>query len=132
MEDNKNDFILILAGYGYEMEQFLRINPGMPSRFPITLTFDDYCDTELMEISQLMLRERQYRLSREAEQKLRQHLKTTTQERSRNFSNARMVRNVIERAIRLHAVRLLDAPNPTREDLMTIQEQDLELGEVTA
>lgn len=129
MEDNKNDFVLILAGYGHEMEAFLRTNPGLPSRFPIVLEFEDYGDSELMQIADMMLRQREYKLSTEASHKLRHHLRQAAAEGRRNFSNARMVRNIIERAIRLQAVRLLNASRPTRDELMRIEPDDLVLGE---
>jgi stage V sporulation protein K len=129
MEDHKNDFILILAGYGYEMDLFLRTNPGLPSRFPITVTFEDYEENELMQIAKFMLRSREYRLSTEADVKLRQYLRACIQHRKVNFSNARMVRNIIERAIRQQAVRLLHVKSPTREELMMITADDLVLEE---
>ncbi len=129
MEDHKNDFVLILAGYGYEMDLFLRTNPGLPSRFPIVVNFEDYSEHELMQIADTMLRKREYKLSPDASNKLRTHLRTSVQSGRRNFSNARMVRNVIERAIRLQAVRLLDASRNSREDLMRIEPDDLVLGE---
>jgi stage V sporulation protein K len=129
MEDHKNDFVLILAGYDYEMETFLRTNPGLPSRFPIVLNFEDYSEHELMQIADLMLRKREYKLSHEASSKLRSHLRTSATDGRRNFSNARMVRNVIERAVRLQAVRLLEAPSPTRDELMRIETEDLVLEE---
>nr|WP_156807506.1 stage V sporulation protein K [Effusibacillus pohliae] len=125
MEDHKNDFVLILAGYEYEMELFLRTNPGLPSRFPITVTFDDYEETELVQIAKQMLRKREYRLSPEAEQKLRSYLRMAWMQERRNFSNARLVRNLIERAIRQQAVRLLDVKQATRDDLMLILPEDL-------
>lgn len=129
MEDHKNDFILILAGYGHEMDQFLKTNPGLPSRFPITVNFEDYGEHELMQIAEMMLKQREYKLSHEAQVRLRSYLRNQAQEGKRNFSNARMVRNMIERGIRLQAVRLLDAPRPTREELMRIEPDDLVLGE---
>ncbi|MGZ4033161.1 MAG: stage V sporulation protein K [Tumebacillaceae bacterium] len=130
MEDHKNDFVLILAGYGYEMESFLKTNPGLPSRFPITVSFEDYTEHELMQIADLMLRQREYKLSPEASAKLRSYLRDSlNQAGRRNFSNARMVRNIIERAIRLQAVRLLEASHPTREELMRIESDDLVVGE---
>ncbi|MCX7568791.1 stage V sporulation protein K [Tumebacillus sp. DT12] len=126
MEDHKNDFVLILAGYDTEMEQFLRTNPGLPSRFPIVLNFEDYTEQELMQIADTMLRKREYKLSPESSSKLRTYLRNSTQQQGkRNFSNARMVRNVIERAVRLQAVRLLEARNPTRDELMKIEPDDL-------
>nr|WP_226375411.1 stage V sporulation protein K [Effusibacillus dendaii] len=125
MEDHKNDFVLILAGYEYEMDLFLRTNPGLPSRFPITVTFDDYEEAELIQIARQMLRKREYRLSPDAEHKLRNYLRRFLSQSGGNFANARFVRNTIERAIRLQAVRLLDVKNPTREDLMLILAEDL-------
>ena len=67
MEDHREEFVLILAGYSLEMERFLRSNPGLPSRFPIHLTFPDFTIEELMEIADRMLKKRQYRFSRSAE-----------------------------------------------------------------
>lgn len=132
MEDHKNDFVLILAGYAYEMDLFLRTNPGLPSRFPITVSFDDYEEAELVQIAKQMLRKREYRLSQDAEQRLRSYLRTTLMQERRNFSNARLVRNLIERAIRLQAVRLLDVKEATKDDLMLILPEDLSFEEGTA
>ncbi len=60
----KNQFILILAGYSEEMEYFLSMNPGMPSRFPIQIDFPDYTVDQLMQIAGLMLKDREYTFSR--------------------------------------------------------------------
>lgn len=129
MEDHKNDFVLILAGYGYEMDLFMRSNPGLPSRFPIAVSFDDYEETELIKIAKQMFRLREYRLSQEGEQKLRGYLRSVLANESQNFSNARFIRNIIERSIRLQAVRLLEHQNPTRESLMLILPEDLSFEE---
>lgn len=129
MEDHKNDFVLILAGYGYEMDLFLHTNPGLPSRFPITVTFNDYDEAELLQIAKQMLHKREYRLSQEAEQKLRTYLRAVLARERRNFSNARLVRNIIERSIRMQAVRLLDVKEATRDDLMLILAEDLSFNE---
>lgn len=129
MEDHKNDFVLILAGYGYEMDQFLRTNPGLPSRFPIMVTFEDYDETELIQIAKQMLRTREYKLSKEAEQKFRSYLRSILTHERRNFANARLIRNCVERSIRLQAVRLLDLKQATRDDLMLILPEDLGLEE---
>lgn len=129
MEDHKNDFVLILAGYGLEMNLFLHSNPGLPSRFPITVKFDDYDETELIQIAKQMLRGREYKLSKEAEQKLRYYLRSLLAQGRRNFSNARLVRNSIERSIRLQALRLLDVKQASRDDLMLILPEDLSFEE---
>jgi stage V sporulation protein K len=129
MEDYKNDFILILAGYSDEMEQFMRLNPGLPSRFPIHLTFPDFLLEELMEIAEQMVKERQYRLSFSAKEKLCRHLKKQIELSEQHFGNARHVRNLVEQAIRHQAVRLLTMRQATKDDLMTLRGEDFQLEE---
>ena len=126
MEDYKNDFVLILAGYSLEMEAFIQANPGIYSRFPIQLNFPDYSNEQLMAIAEIMMKERDYLLSITAKQKLRQILMTEKNNPFQVFSNARLVRNWIEKAIRNHAVRLLKESNydKTKQTLMAIQPED--------
>ncbi|MBA4494444.1 stage V sporulation protein K [Paenactinomyces guangxiensis] len=127
MEDYKNDFVLILAGYSEEMEHFLRSNPGLPSRFPIHLTFPDFLIEQLLEIAEQMVKERQYRLSLAAKEKLRNHLQKEMNRNDRHFGNARYVRNLIEQAVRHQAVRLLNMRYPSRDDLMILRGEDFQL-----
>ncbi|WP_284140032.1 MULTISPECIES: stage V sporulation protein K [unclassified Virgibacillus] len=127
MEDHHNDFVLILAGYPYEMNRFLELNPGLKSRFPFILDFHDYDVDQLMEIARKMISEREYKLTKEAEWKLRAYLYKKQQERERNFSNARCVRNIIEHSIRRHAVRLMYKDNVLLDDLIELSEKDLSL-----
>lgn len=125
MEDYKNDFVLILAGYSEEMDAFLRLNPGLPSRFPIHLHFPDFQLDELMKIATQMVNEREYRLSSSARDKMRNHLQQQLLTTRTEFGNARYVRNLIEQAIRHQAVRLMDRRQISREELMTIRCDDL-------
>ncbi len=127
MEDNKNGFILILAGYSDEMDRFMKINPGMTSRFPIQLEFPDYSVDELMRIAGLMAAERDYRLIPETVLKLRNHLSQEKARMTKCFSNARYVRNIIEKSVRRQAVRLLSRHTscPSKEELMAIRPEDL-------
>lgn len=124
MEDYKNELILILAGYQNEMNSFMQTNPGLQSRFPIHIDFPDYSLSELMEIGELMLSERQYSLTREGKIILQNILKTKSYNNP-YFGNARMVRNLIEKSIRSQAVRLIQKTNLTREDLMQITLEDI-------
>ncbi|MGM8365063.1 AAA family ATPase [Virgibacillus sp. W0181] len=128
MEDHHNDFILILAGYPYEMERFLVQNPGLKSRFPFILDFNDYEIHQLMEIAQRMAAEREYELTTGAILKIKSHIMEKRSER--NFSNARYVRNIIEHAIRMQAVRLLRENNYTLGDLTKIYASDLQLSKL--
>lgn len=130
MEDFKNQFVLILAGYSDEIDFFLQTNPGLPSRFPIQVEFPDYSVDQLIQISELMAKERDYILMPQAIMKLRQHLIQEKTESEHAFSNARYVRNTIEKTIRNQAVRLLNTyanANPGKLELMTLRTEDFKL-----
>lgn len=129
MENHRDQFLLILAGYPEEMTWFMASNPGLLSRFPMHLDFPDYHPKELMAIGRLMLAEREYRLTPEAETNLEQYLADREGFWHPNAGNARMVRNLMERAIRRQAVRLMPRKNHlTRDDLMTLTWSDVEGG----
>ncbi|WP_274650646.1 AAA family ATPase [Paenibacillus humicola] len=128
MEDYRNQFVLILAGYPLEIEHFLMTNPGLPSRFPIQIDFPDYSIDQLIQISELMAKERDYTLMPQALFKLRQHLLQEKTASLYAFSNARYVRNIIEKAFRHQAVRLLQqypSGSPGKQELMSIRPEDL-------
>ena len=122
-EDHRDRLIVILAGYKREMELFLLANPGLKSRLPIQIAFPDYDREELMEIAAKMAEEREYRLSRGARKHLHRFLEDVNT-RTLNFSNARLVRNLMEKAIRRQASRLVQAHNPSREQLLSLEEAD--------
>ncbi|MCL6478484.1 MAG: stage V sporulation protein K [Peptococcaceae bacterium] len=124
MEDNRDNLILILAGYTDEMDWFLETNPGLRSRFPIHLSFPDYTTDDLLNIAELMLKKRQYVLSTAAREELRLIVETKSKKHQHN-GNARLVRNIIERSMRRQAVRLIDKKDITRDDLMTITREDM-------
>ncbi|MEW5785309.1 MAG: AAA family ATPase [Bacillota bacterium] len=125
MEDHRNDFVLVLAGYRREMEQFACLNPGLSSRFPIQIDFPDYCTKELMDIAVMMATERHYRFSPGAKRLLKQHLVEQLHYNNLNFSNARLVRNILEKSLRRQALRLSGQIEVTREELITIEDGDL-------
>lgn len=127
MEDHKDELVLILAGYRNEMRQFLESNPGLESRFPIHIDFPDFTLDELMEIADLMLERRQYTLTPESRQAIRGKLLRYRRLPlgDENAGNARLVRNMIERAMRRQALRLVGRPSLSRADLQTIEAVDL-------
>lgn len=125
MEDYKDELILILAGYKREMEWFLQTNPGLRSRFPIHINFPDYTINELYEIAELMLQKRQYKLTAEAKNLLKYTLQQRVLIGHEHSGNARMVRNLIEKAIRLQAVRLVENNLISRDDLILITSDDI-------
>ena len=128
MEDHKDNLILILAGYEGEMRQFLRTNPGLRSRFPIHITFPNYNLEELLEIAELMLGQREYQLDTEARKEVVRILECNIEAVVENPGNARLVRNIIEQAIRRQAVRIVKKENMNRDQLMTITLADIQGG----
>lgn len=130
MEDHKNELVLILAGYQQEMEDFLQTNPGLRSRFPIHIDFPDYNHQELLKIAEQMCAMRQYTLSEEARRTLVSLLARQQLADNESFGNARTVRNIIEKAIRRQAVRLITKANTTRQDLILIEPADITEGTV--
>lgn len=125
MEDHKDELILILAGYQGEMENFLQTNPGLRSRFPIHIEFPDYNQQELLQIAEQLCAKRQYKLNHDARTTLVKMLYQTQHQGGDSFGNARTVRNIIEKAIRRQAVRLIIKTNLTRQELMTLETPDL-------
>ncbi|ANB61046.1 stage V sporulation protein K [Anoxybacillus amylolyticus] len=128
MEDYCEDLVVILAGYPAEMDYFLSLNPGLPSRFPLMIEFPDYTVDELVNIAKQMVREREYELTKEAERKLYYHLEELLERREKKFSNGRYIRNVIEKAIRKQAVRLLHEGRYDKKELTLIRDRDLVIG----
>ncbi|BBX63108.1 CbbX protein [Mycobacterium saskatchewanense] len=125
MENNRDDLVVILAGYADKMDQFFSANPGMQSRIAHHISFPDYTTRELEDIAGLMIAALGYRFSDEARGALRQYL-----HRRRDqpwFANARSVRNALERARLRHARRLLEqADTPVGlSALTTIEAVDL-------
>ena len=125
MEDHKDELILILAGYKDEMDSFLKTNPGLHSRFPIHIEFPDYNQQELLQIAEQLCSKRQYKLDHEARKVLVKMLYQMQSQGSDNFGNARSVRNVIEKAIRRQAVRLITKANLPRQELISLEPCDL-------
>jgi len=124
MENQRNDIVVILAGYRDRMDQFFSSNPGMGSRIAHHIDFPDYSLDELVAIARIMLDGQRYAFSRDAEPAFRElMLRRMTQPR---FANARSVRNALERARLRQANRLVsDARLLTRDDLMRIEAEDI-------
>jgi stage V sporulation protein K len=129
MEDYCEDLVVILAGYPAEMDYFLSLNPGLPSRFPLMIEFPDYTVDELVQIAKQMLHDREYEFTFEAERKLYYHIEELLEtKKDKKFSNGRYVRNLIEKAIRKQAVRLLLEGRYDKKELMLIRDRDLVIG----
>jgi probable Rubsico expression protein CbbX len=125
MENNRDNIVVILAGYKDRMDIFFQSNPGMRSRIGHHLDFDDYKLEELDAIGRLMLAPTGYYLSEDAEMVFLDYLSRRKQQPG--FANGRSVRNALERARLRHANRLLADPGKawTRDDLMRIEAVDI-------
>jgi len=105
MEDHRDELIVIVAGYGDEMNEFIKSNPGLPSRFPCTIQFPDYSTDELTSIFESMCVHDRYEISAEAVRSLRRRLEVLPHDRG--FGNGRLVRNIFETAIARQASRII-------------------------
>ncbi len=124
MENQRDDLVVILAGYRDRMDRFFQSNPGMSSRIAHHVDFPDYSPQELEAIAGLMLDSMHYRLSPDAERVFGEYV---ARRRSQpNFANARSIRNALDRARLRQANRLIlrRGANLTRGDLMTIEAED--------
>jgi probable Rubsico expression protein CbbX len=129
MENQRDDLVVILAGYKDRMDTFFRSNPGMSSRIAHHVDFPDYTPDELAAIADLMLEAMQYRLSSTAHDALREYIVLRMQQP--HFANARSIRNALDRARLRQANRLFAAGGAVdREQLMTIEEDDIRRSRV--
>ena len=125
MENNRDDLVVILAGYKDKMDRFFHSNPGMRSRIAHHIDFPDYRAEELLAIAKLMLAEQNYRFSPDCEKAFTAYLqKRMTME---HFANARSVRNALDRARLRQANRLFASSGHklTKRDLMTLEAEDI-------
>jgi hypothetical protein len=106
------------------MEKFLKANPGLNSRFDKVLKFEDYTAAELMEIAQVMLKEKKYKLDLAASQHLKSYFAYIYDHRDKYFGNARTVRNVVVAAIKFQNIRLADQPaiEPGTESIISFED----------
>ena len=132
METQRDDLVVILAGYGDRMERFFESNPGFRSRIAHHIDFPDYTEPELLQIAELMLREIKFRLSPGAREAFVRYI--AARMRQPLFSNARSIRNALDRARLRQANRLMrDLDRDlTADDLMTIESSDITASRVFA
>ena len=122
MEDNRDDLVVIVAGYPLPMEAFIAQNPGLASRFRTHIEFPDYTEDELVAIFRLMVAGADYDAGPDVEERLTTIIAATP--KGPTFGNARFVRNQLEAAIGRHAWRLRDVEEPTLEELRTLVVED--------
>jgi len=125
MENNRDDLVVILAGYKDKMDKFFMSNPGMRSRIAHHLDFPDYSPDELMAIAKLMLAEQNYRFSAEGEKAFAEYIPLRM--KLTHFANARSIRNALDRARLRQANRLFNTKGGklSKQSLMTLEAEDI-------
>ncbi|SFC66553.1 CbbX protein [Tropicimonas isoalkanivorans] len=130
MENNRDDLVVIMAGYADRMDTFFAANPGFRSRIAHHIEFPDYSDGELMRIAEQMMAAQSYRLDDGAKAALAEYVEL--RRKQPHFANARSLRNALDRARLRQANRLFsESSGPlTAEALSTIQEPDIRASRV--
>jgi len=124
MENQREDLVIIFAGYKERMDEFYESNPGLSSRVANHVDFPDYSPEELLIIAKNMVEEQQYRLTEDSSNVLLDYIRLRKDQP--HFANARSVRNAIDRARMRQANRMFNAGDRmlTKADLVTIQAED--------
>jgi len=130
MENNRDDLVVILAGYADKMDRFFRSNPGFRSRVAHHIDFPDYADDDLLAIGEKMLASLNYRLSASARETLAEYIPLRRAQPL--FANARSIRNALDRARLRQANRLFAERDRelTLEAITTIEASDLRQSRV--
>ena len=131
MENQRDDLVVILAGYKDRMDRFFESNPGFRSRIAHHIDFPDYEDAELVEIAKTMATDADYAFSPEAEVAIKEYV--AKRRLQPNFANARSIRNALDRMRLRQSLRLFETGGLTdREALATITERDVRASRVFA
>nr|YP_009237324.1 putative rubisco expression protein [Wildemania schizophylla]AKS28371.1 putative rubisco expression protein [Wildemania schizophylla] len=125
MENQRNDLVVIFAGYKDRMDKFYESNPGLSSRVANHVDFPDYTSGELLQIAKMMIQEQQYCFTEEADKTLLEY--TERRMKQPYFANARSIRNAIDRARMRQANRIFASGEKilTKADLVTIEAEDI-------
>jgi SpoVK/Ycf46/Vps4 family AAA+-type ATPase len=127
MEDDRDKFVVIVAGYRMEMENLFRINPGVRSRFNYFLNIEDYTPEELYQIMLVFANKKKYIISEKAEKLAQKMIGELYQSRDKDFANGRTMRSLFDQICKKQAQRLQtqDITLLSNEQLMTIEEEDI-------
>jgi stage V sporulation protein K len=125
MEDNRDNLIVIVAGYSDKMKDFIDMNPGLKSRFNRYIHFEDFAPEDMMSIYKKMCQGSDYAISSEAEQYLISEFESAYNSRDESFGNGRFVRNIFEKSIENLSNRIAKSDKITKELLTTIEKEDI-------
>ena len=124
MENQRDDLVVVLAGYKQPMDKFFESNPGLSSRIANHIDFPDYSTEELLKIAKLMLEEQQYQLTPDAEVALESYIQKRKEQPL--FANARSIKNALDRARMRQANRIFDSRGQvlTKKELVNLEAED--------
>jgi probable Rubsico expression protein CbbX len=125
MENQRDELVVVLAGYKEPMDKFFESNPGLSSRIANHIDFPDYSTEELLKIAKLMLEEQQYQLTPDAEVALERYIQKRKERPL--FANARSIKNALDRARMRQANRIFDSRGQilTKKELVNLEAQDI-------
>ena len=125
MENQRDELVVILAGYKEPMDKFYESNPGLSSRIANHIDFPDYTVEELLKISTIMLEDQQYQLTSQAEMAFAEYIERRKQKPL--FANARSIKNALDRARMRQASRIFDNRNQdlTKGELVYLEAEDI-------
>ncbi len=126
IEDNRENLIVILAGYSNEMQEFLTSNSGLKSRFPNVINFPDYTGEELLKISRSIAKSKGYTIDEGADTALTIYFNNIQMTRAADAGNGRLARNMVEEAILNQSKRLVAEPDA---DMSTLMLGDFDMGD---
>ena len=125
LEDYRDDLVVIVVGYDDLMKKFFESNPGLKSRFNYFIEFEDYTVNQMFEIFLSYCKNEDYILQESAAEKLKKYLDKQSEDSENKNSNGRFVRNVFDKIIMNQAKRLSNLSLPTKENYITILEEDI-------
>lgn len=128
MEDNRDNLIVIVAGYPDLMKKFIKSNPGLESRFNIFIDFEDYEPKELFEILLIQSQKNNYIINKHSYPKIKEYFNQLYLNRDDSYANGRTVRNFFENAVKKQANRVSLLSNPSEKDLEELLEEDFEFN----
>jgi SpoVK/Ycf46/Vps4 family AAA+-type ATPase len=128
MEDSRDEFVVIVAGYGKEMGEFINSNPGLQSRFSTVINFPDYSAEELMQIFELAAKKDGSIVADDARDWLAQWLNSSAPLGAKGFGNGRFVRNLFEKTVVAQSHRLAEINAVEKEVLQLIGISDIKVG----
>ena len=125
MEDNRDKFVVIMAGYTKEMKELLNLNPGLESRVKFNVEFEDYTKEELIQIFLMLCLKEEYNISKKAYKRLNELFDYILKNKDRNFGNGRLVRKLFEEVKMNQANRVIEQDIEDKKEILRIKEEDI-------